>query len=277
MSIVDFQESLRKTGGYSTPPDKQRPFLPRFIASPIFHLYVGLIFFAGYRMARDPDFETKKWSQFCYLFHRLTERLGGRIHVSGFDQLAPDAFPVVWVSNHVSSLETYLLPETLTIYSRLLIVLKESLAHYPCFGRVVRSLDPIRINRQNAREDLRKVLTDGQAGLAAGRSVLIFPQGQRTPQFDPAGFNSLGIKLAQRAKVPIVPLAVRTDYLGLGRLVKELGPVQPRRPVCIACGPLLPPEMDAREQQRACTDFISGKLCQWEQEDGGTLLANSIV
>ncbi len=251
--------------------------MPGFLARSIFHLNVGLIFYKGYRLARDPEFEIRKWAQFCYLFHSLTEKLGGRIHVSGFDQLDKKDFPVVWVSNHVSSLETYLLPETLTIYSRLLIVLKESLAHYPCFGRVVRSLDPIRINRKSALEDLRKVLTDGQKGLEEGRSVLIFPQGQRTPYFDAARFNSMGTKLAQRAGVPVVPLAVRTDYLGLGRFIKELGPVTPRNPVRIACGPLLPADMGPHEQHQACTDFISEKLAEWEREDGGTLLANTTV
>lgn len=273
MTVFDMQETLRRTGSYSTPAGCRRAPLHPAIASPLFHLRLFTIFLGGYLLALRPGFETREWSKFCFRFHRLTEWLGCVITVSGFQQVREARFPVVWVSNHMSSLETYLLPEVLTIYSSLMVVLKESLAHYPLFGRVVRSLRPIRVNRRSAVEDLRKVLTEGLAGIQAGRSVLVFPEGQRTRHFDPAGFNTMGLKLAQRAGVPVVPIAVRTDCLNLGPWIKDLGAVDPRRPIHIACGPVLPPDQPPRELHAACTGFIADKLREWERETGTTLLA----
>ncbi len=40
-------------------------------------------------------------------------------------------------------------------------------------------------------------------------SVLIFLQTTRELRFDPKKFNTLGIKLAKRAKVPVIPVAVK--------------------------------------------------------------------
>jgi len=48
-------------------------------------------------------------------------------------------------------------------------------------------------------------------------SVLIFPQTTRDLRFDPNKFNTLGIKLAKRAKVPVIPVAVKTDAWGMGK------------------------------------------------------------
>ncbi|MBW2177934.1 MAG: hypothetical protein JRH03_13480, partial [Deltaproteobacteria bacterium] len=47
-------------------------------------------------------------------------------------------------------------------------------------------------------------------------SVLVFPQTTRGLRFDPDKFNTLGIKLARRAKVPVIPVAVKADAWGVG-------------------------------------------------------------
>jgi 1-acyl-sn-glycerol-3-phosphate acyltransferase len=173
----------------------------------------------------------------------------------------------------MSSLETYLLPQMLTTYSSLMVILKESLAHYPLFGQVVRAVRPIRVSRARPIEDLRKVLTEGVAGIREGRSVLVFPEGHRMARFDAAEFNTMGVKLALRAGVPVVPVAVRTDFLTLGKVLKDVVTVHPRNPVHLACGPVLPPSMTARELQEASTGFIASKLAEWERETGTPLLA----
>ena len=49
-------------------------------------------------------------------------------------------------------------------------------------------------------------------------SVLIFPQTTRELFFDPKKFNTLGIKLAKRAKVPVIPIAVKTDAWWHGQM-----------------------------------------------------------
>ena len=57
----------------------------------------------------------------------------------------------------------------------------------------------------------KAVLEGGKQRLQKGISIIVFPQTTRTVRFEPENFNSIGVKLAQRAKVPIIPLALRTD------------------------------------------------------------------
>ncbi len=268
-----FHQLLRETGGYTTPQKGARRPWPSWLATIVFNLGMARIFIMGYIYAKRPKFMEEYWSEFGLMVYRLIERLGGKIEVSGFDKLNNHKKPVVFVCNHVSSLETYLLPSILMAWPGLIIVLKESLAHYPFFGQVVRSVDPIRVFRKNALEDLRTVLEAGTAGINNGRSALIFPQGARYRQFDPKTFNTLGVKLAKKAGVDIVPIAVSTDFLRIGKKHRDLGmTVHPKSPIKIACGDIIPGDLPPKEMNDKAIEFISTQLKKWESETGLKLL-----
>ena len=275
MKAKDFQAQLRETGCYQSPGGRGKHPLPSFLATPLFSMFMAEIFVRGNIHSRRPGFMEKEWSEFGLRVVSLIERLGGYVEIEGFGAIKDLKTPVVWVCNHVSALETYLLPPILMSWPGLIIVLKESLVRYPLFGSVVRAVSPIRVERKNPIDDLRKVLTDGTAGIRAGRSALVFPQGTRYRQFDPASFNTLGTKLALHAKVPVVPIAVSTDFLRIGRKHRDLGTtVHPGSPVRIACGPVIPCDLKQSEIQNRCLEFITSKLAQWEVSDGLQLLAS---
>lgn len=269
MTVLDFQENLRQTGQYHTPPERVRKPVPVPLASFFFHLRILGIITRGGLQAYFPEFETKEWRKFCYRIHRLSENLGGNVSFTGFDQVNNAAFPAVWVANHVSALETYLLPQAIMAYTRLSIILKTSLKYYPAFGQIVRSINPITVNRKNALEDLRRVLTKGQELLAEGRSVLVFPEGHRMLTFDPAQFNSMGVKLAQRAGVPVIPVAVKPGFMKLNSILKDLPSIHPRETIRYACGPVLPPSMPPKEIHATCLDFIASKMEGWRKDSDG--------
>ena len=269
-----FHQTLKETGGYKTNSDKKRYPCPSWLATIFFNLSMARIFVMGYIYARRPNFMDKYWSEFGLMVYRLIERLGGTIEVKGFDKLNNHGKPVVFVCNHASSLETYLLPSILMAWPGLIIVLKESLAHYPFFGQVVRSVDPIRVFRKNALEDLRTVLNEGTEGIKKGRSALIFPQGARYRLFDAQTFNTLGVKLAKKADVDVVPIAVTTDFLRIGKKHRDLGmTVHPKSPVKIACGDIISKDLSPKEMNDKAIEFISNQLKEWESETGLTLLA----
>ena len=73
----------------------------------------------------------------------------------------------------------------------------------------------------------------------------------------------MGTKLAQAAGVPLVPIALQTDFVGLGRWIKDLGPINPSRPVRFAAGPLLAPDVPARSLHQQCLDFMTGQFRAW--------------
>ena len=94
--------------------------------------------------------------------------------------------------------------------------------------------------------------------------MLLYPQGTRQPYFDCRKFNTLGVKLAQNAGVPIVPVAGQTAFLGVGKYTKDFGPVDTSIPVRFACGPVIEvTRSNAKEAQAQCVDFIASKLEAW--------------
>jgi 1-acyl-sn-glycerol-3-phosphate acyltransferase len=128
---------------------------------------------------------------------------------------------------------------------------------------VMLSREPIVVDRVNPREDLMRVLTEGAAHLRRGRSIIVFPQTTRTTVFDPAHFNTIGIKLAREAGVPIVPVAVRTDAWGIGKVIKEFGKIDVTLPVRIAFGKPLTVEGRGNQTHQAVISYVSEQLEAW--------------
>ena len=144
--------------------------------------------------------------------------------------------PFVFISNHMSMLDTFLLPGLILPFHPVTFVIKESLLVYPVFGWLMKAVKPIAIKRENPRKDLKMVLEEGKKLLARNQSIIIFPQSTRSASFDPSAFNTLGVKLAKKAGVPVVPVALKTDFQQNGKRIKEMGPIFPKEPVHICFG-----------------------------------------
>ncbi len=208
-------------------------------------------------------YDDHAWSESSLRILRALERCGARFHVSGLDHVAGLSGPAVFVGNHMSTVETMVLPCLIAPRRPVTFVVKESLQAMPIFGPVMRARQPVTVGRQNPRQDMQKVLLEGAQRLADGISVVLFPQSTRQVRFDPARFNSLGIKLARRAAVPVVPVALRTDFWRPGRLVKDLGPLDRRHPIHIRFGAPLSVEDDPRAAHQQVVAFIVENLARW--------------
>ena len=264
-SYKEFQESLRSTGRYATVSDTLRAgrIQPRAIHS---FLYASTIIGIVARCAIKNlfrVFDYEEWARTCMASVRFAERLGGVVTFEGFEQRVAHDGPVVYVSNHMSTLETMVFPTTLLAFGKLAIILKKSLTEIPLVGAAALAVGSIAVTRKNAREDLKTVLEEGTKRLAEGHSVLLFPQGTRQAVFDAKKFNSLGAKLAERAGVPVVPLAVKTDFLQTGKWIRDFGPVDPNKPIRFACGPVLPVSLGTRALHEQSVAFIEAKIKEW--------------
>ena len=109
-------------------------------------------------------------------------------------------------------------------------------------------------------------MVEGKKRLADGISVTVFPQTTRGTEFDPKQFNSIGVKLALKAGVPVVPVAVKTDAWTNGKLIKDLGKINPAVSTHFAFGAPMTIEGKGREEQQQVIDFISGKIKTWQAE-----------
>ncbi len=194
---------------------------------------------------------------------RLIESIGVRVEIENLAAYAGLSGPAVILGNHMSTLETFALPSILRPFRPVTFIVKKQLVEMPVFKHVMRTRDPVVVGRANPREDLKVMLEEGEARLRAGISVIVFPQKTRAPAFIPAEFNSIGVKIAKRAGVPVVPLALRTDAWGLGRLIKDMGWIRPETPARFSFGQPITVTGNGRDAQETTVRFISDKLRAW--------------
>jgi len=163
----------------------------------------------------------------------------------------------------MSTLETMVFPGIIAPFREVTFVVKDSLVKHPFFGAVMRSRNPIVVSRENSREDLMIVINKGMELLAKGISVVIFPQSTRNTEFHTSEFNSLGVKLAGRAGVPVVPVAIKTDFWENGGIFKDLGPISRNKPVYIEFSNPMKITGNGKDENQKIIDFISAKLKSW--------------
>jgi 1-acyl-sn-glycerol-3-phosphate acyltransferase len=127
----------------------------------------------------------------------------------------------------------------------------------------MRARDPIVVKRENPREDFRTVMARGKELLAGGTSIIIFPQSTRSAEFIPEEFNSLGIKLAKAAGVQVMPVAVKTDFWGNGKYLKDLGAINRSKPIHVVFGQPFSIQRTGKDEHKQVIDFIISHLREW--------------
>ena len=208
---------------------------------------------------------TDKWAHYCFAAIRKAEALGTKATFDGWEERRDYNGPVVYLCNHMSTLETILLPFTLLTFGPFNVVVKASLSHLPGLARAAVHMGLIPIGRKSPREDLMTIFKTGGERIAQGISVLIFSQGTRQPVFARKGWSSIGAKLAEKAGVPVMPIAVKTDIQptrpnGKGWF-KDFGTVDPSKDIRVRCGPVL--TGTSREMHAASFDWIKAQLDEW--------------
>jgi 1-acyl-sn-glycerol-3-phosphate acyltransferase len=256
---------LRHHGAYATDLQARLPLGDRLFGrlDGWYYLKVGRVVLHGGRLAARGRYTSEVWAQSSADMLGAVEACGGNVQIEGLTEVLRTPGPVVYVSNHMSMLETFLLPAILLTRGDVSFVVKEDLLRYPAFGRLLGACEPVSVTRRNPREDFKQVMTQGAALLQKGRSVTIFPQSTRMVRFDPGQFNTLGCKLAARAGVPLVPVALKTDWLGVGKLVRDFGPLDRTQPIHIRFGAPMAVEGTGRETHAAVVRFIAGSLREW--------------
>lgn len=232
---------------------------------PAISFYTGAFFVVRWAalIVRSGNTELEVFANASIGVRGAVERVGGRVIVENLDVLRRLNGPCVIAGNHMSSLETVVLPGLVMPVTPMTFVAKKSLLKYPWLGEVLAGSKPIIVGRENPREDLKIMSAEAHERLSRGVSVVVFPQTTRTSSFEPESFNTIGAKLARRENVPLVPLALKTDFWGNGRRFKDLGPIRPELDVRFRFGEPLDPQTDERAAHRACVDFIASSLKEW--------------
>ena len=277
-----FREELLRTGGYRTPPERKAP-VPRkkgWLTTLGFSWSVFSVFPRCAISEALRRLTTDKWAHYCFASLRKAEKYGADVIMDGWNNRKAYDGPVVYLANHMSTLETVMLPFVLLTYGPIGTVVKQSLSHLPFLTRAAAHMGLIPIGRKSPREDLMTIFNVGGERIKAGSSITIYAQGTRQPVFSRKSWGSIGTKLAERSGVPVVPIAVKTDieptrpggkgwFKDFGTvesviakgLVERIGTVDPTKAIRISCGPLL--TGTSKEMQQASFEWIKSRLDEW--------------
>jgi len=135
----------------------------------------------------------------------LTQGAGVRgLQVIGRENIPRDS-GVILMPNHESHLD----PPTVIRLSPVPVrfIAKASLFRIPVFGWGMWAAGMIPIDRSNQKKAFASIDRAAEA-ITMGKTVLVFPEGTRTPDGDLQGFKKGGFVMAVRAGVPIIPLGI---------------------------------------------------------------------
>jgi len=189
--------------------------MPRWLAPPVSLLFwatcVLLVLawtplIAFYRLATfrsDPD-----RYRVGYLFHRIAvvaARLNPFWDFRLIDDVHPDPRrPYVFVANHQSNADPFLVA---MVPWEMKWLSKKSIFDIPLLGWMMRVAGDVEVDRGN-KESARRAMAEMRERLDRKLSVLIFPQGTRSPDGTVGAFRDGAFRLAIESGVDVVPLAV---------------------------------------------------------------------
>ena len=250
---------------YETDPMRYRRYSSRRVFKGPFWFYLRysiLVIWSGIKFfyTKDPQ---KAVTLQALRVMRITEKQGAHLSFNGLDRYPAENGPYVFACNHMGTFEVNALPGLIASRTPMTFVVKQSLLDMPFFGQILKRLQAIPVLRQHPGEDLKQVLEEGTRLLSEGVSIILFPESTRQDVFSPRRFNSLAVKLALRAGVPVVPVALRTDFWGAGERVKEFGPLYHDRPIHISFGNPINPVGRGKAEHKQVLDFIADHLSGW--------------
>ena len=138
---------------------------------------------------------------------RLMKLAGATMEVTGKENI-PEG-PVVFAANHQGYADIPLLLTQLDKPNPL--IAKKELEKVPLLRDWMTELNCIFIDRDNARQAMDSLKKANEL-LSEGYSVSIFPEGTRSKGGEIKDFKGGTIRLATRAKVPIVPCCIEGTY-----------------------------------------------------------------
>lgn len=261
-------ESYFDSNSYHTPENEHLSFREKLrLNSRVYFTYkYASAVLRSRKEAIRKVYDTEAWAHSSFEIFRFLEDIGGKFHITGMENISKSANPVLFICNHMSTLETMILPCIIAPHRETTFVVKESLVKHPIFGDVMRSRNPVVVGRTDPRKDFEAVMTGGAELLAKGVSIVIFPQSTRSLEFRPEDFNSLGVKLAKKAGVEVVPVALKTDFWGKGKLIKELGPLDSSIPVHFKFGEPFHIAGNGKKENQRIIEFIKSSLEEWKRE-----------
>src|SRR4030042_1566903 len=158
------------------------------------------------------------WGKVALLVNRVKVRVEGIEHLKGEG-------PYIIMSNHQGSYDIFALLGHLPFQFKWLA--KKELFSVPFFGWVMAAAGYVSVDREGTRETV-EAMNEAARKIREGMSLLIFPEGSRSPDGSIQPFKKGGFTLAIKSRVPIVPVAISgsRDIMPKDRLTASPGEIR---------------------------------------------------
>lgn len=172
--------------------------------------------------------------------------VGTRMEVRGREKLPPP--PYLVASKHQSAWDTFAL---IPIFSDPAMVMKWELSLIPFYGWFSRKFEHVFVRRDRGPSALRDLIRDAKDRAAAGREVVIFPEGTRKSPGAEPDYKSGAVALYEGLGLPCVPVALNSGlYWPRRKLLRYPGTI-----IVEILDPL-PPGLPRREFKHLLQDRI---------------------
>lgn len=177
----------------------------------------------------------------------IAKHAGGLSYrVEGLDNL-PDG-PVIIASKHQSVWDTIVI---LVVFRDPIAIVKKELLAIPFYGWFARKIGVIGIDRGRGSRSLRHMLAAAQESVAAGHTLVLFPEGTRTAPGERRPYRGGVAMLYERLGLPVVPVALNSGLFWPRRRFHV-------RPGCITMRllPAIPPGLKRADLMHRIEDAI---------------------
>ena len=184
--------------------------------------------------------------------------------ISGLDR-ARSAGPAVYVVNHRSRMDGPLMLATVPDSA---VIIKAAYGRNILYSGFVKHLDFVSVEA-GSLSSLAAAVQRAQGLLAAGRNMIVFPEGTRSVTGRLLPFRDIAFRLARSAGVPIVPVVLQSD---LPFMAKRPGSIFPPRTINFTMRFLEPVRLQEKEPLVSLVERVERAVATHLRElDKGTV------
>ena len=185
---------------------------------------------------------SRRWA----LWHRWCARVILGIQWNGVTRL--DGPQALYIFKHESMFEAI---ETLALFDRPIVVMKEELLNLPGWGYAARQHGSIGVQRDAGAAAMRAMMVAAKAAKASGRSVVLFPEGTRVVHGEKPPLKAGLAGLYKMLGLPVIPVALDAGRIWPRGFVKAPGLIQ------MKVGEMIPPGLPRDEIEARVFEAIN--------------------
>lgn len=167
----------------------------------------------------NPDKSWRKARKLVSGFFKTELWLAGcHIHVKGEENIPADG-PVLFVCNHRSYFDILITHEI--VKKPVGFIAKSDMKKLPLLPQYMDDIGCVFLDRDDIKQGLATI-NQAAEYMKLGHSMILFPEGHRNQADEMLPFRQGGYKMAEKAKCPIVPVAISGSDLLLESAPKKL-------------------------------------------------------